>query len=184
MADELPPSVYGLVTAYPLYHVSTSCGTFKNNKNRSTRPKTVSYPRIADAIAAGHQKLCPVCSKQYIFRVRVNNKEKEFSLNNQLLGLLLGMARLQRDGIKITIGAMAQYGELRDTDIDDRIKQLRNLNLVCGAFGHSHNNTHSEMRRFTAVGIAVVLAYDAGCYVPPLVKDDTPVNPEDIYRKI
>ena len=184
MADEYHYGVFGRVMVEPLYHVSSLCIGFKSGRN--VHRGTVSlYPDVKDAIMAGHDNRCPFCFNQYLFRIRVGTKEHEFLLKKEKLGVLLGMARIHRTNTSITVANMVEYGKMTVRDVRDHTQSLRHLKLVSFVGFRRRDGIPNRDRRLTLLGMAIVLAYEAKCYLPPLSEQaGSSLGSENIHHQI
>lgn len=157
---------YGVVVPERKFHVSSLCPCIKNIAGWK-RAEISAYRKEADAVIMGHTHRCPICFNMYRFRLRVAGTGREILIDKYDLDVLLGIAKLYRQGQSITVTSICEHAKMGFGETNDTIKRLKRLGLVRASEWLGGKEIRGK-RKFTPLGKALVLAYEAGIYGAPL----------------
>lgn len=115
----------------------------------------------------GHTNRCPICFNMYRFNIKIGDKVSEVLIDKYDLDVLLGIAKLHRDGKPITVTDICTHINMGFGETNDTIKRLRKLKLVANA-EYTGTKQIRGKRKFTALGYAVVIAYESNIYGMPI----------------
>jgi hypothetical protein len=111
----------------------------------------------------------------YRFKVRVNGVDHEYLLDVYDMRVLVAMSEQHKNQEKITVAGIAEKCDVAYDSANDTIKKLRKLKLV-SAVGFNLGIQVRGRRKFTPLGVAVVMAHEAGIYGRPLSEPQSPLE--------
>lgn len=177
MADaEEIPGYYGVVVPDRRFHISPLCPALRTIRNWK-QGELNRYTKETDAILMGHLKRCPICFSMYRFNIRVAGKTYEFLLDKYDISVLIGMSELHKNGTRIAIKDICAYGGMTFVEVNDTVKRLKKIGLVAPCEWVRGTQVRGH-RKFTTLGVAVVLAHSNKLYSAPSmdVEEDEKAN--------